>query len=632
MNVFREITVCLSFALWLLPCLVSGQSEDVEQTESGKGKLEIWFRITSTPMTEREVYYHVCKLYIDGEETGECSFVNEEDRWFRLSSVELEEGVYNVKIAHGYASKKGKWAGEFSKQPRIFRVEVRKGPAILIKYSYNVGWAHEEYIYDKLPPPPAPAPPKPPKISAEHKPRIMVIIPERHLQRRRIPDPAAETEVIRKFAENDFWVVDQAQVGEIRYNDELNMALRGDNDTATAIGRQFDAEVLIIGEAFSQRTNSSPRDLFRCVARVEARAIKVDTGQILATHGLAATASGASEEIASKQSLAEAGGKIGDYLIREIARKWTSSSAPSVRVKLNGVDFRQLILFEQMLEERLKSVKRFHRRSFDVVGKIAEIDVDVEGGAQSLSTELTTGEFLDFEVEVLNFTTNVLDLRLKPKADVPTGLVLSPRTLIFIERTEPDGTEPEKHKVMVLKVDETRLEYNWAIESPDGSSRSGTYVIDEFDKSHDYGVDWETENETTPKGTAPWVSREALRELRDNGFTTIIVDKHIRKDAIVIAELKGVTVFTVKVNGKETKLKAIAVSTDKGDKLLILDELQNPLVLSAEVVGRHSSKVTAIYIPGYVQPRAPLSPLAPKLEILNGVGCNTGIMGNEILN
>ncbi|MFC1716162.1 hypothetical protein ACFL6S_20995 [Candidatus Poribacteria bacterium] len=602
--VFLIFLFILSFPSYM----AFGQSEEA-RTE--KGKLEIWFRITSTPMTEREIYYHVCRLYIDEAAAGESPFVNKESKWFRLFSVELEEGVYNAKVVHGYASSKGEWAGEFSKQPKIFRVGVKAGPTTRIKYSYNVDWRHEEYIYDKIPPPP-PRSQERLNIPAKHKPRIMVIIPEQHLQRRHVPDPAAETEVIRRFVENDFWVVDQVQVGEIRYNDELKQALQGNNDTVAAIGRQFDAEVLVIGEAFSQFTGFAPGDLVQCIARVEARAIRVDTGQILASHGLTATASGVSEEIASKESLAEAGGKVGDYIAREIARKWTSSSAPSVRIKLNGVDFRQLILFEQMLKERLESVEDFHRRSFDVVGKIAEIDVDVKGGAQALSTELTTRKFPDFEIEVLNFSTNVLDLRLKPKAVMPSGLALAPKTLIFMERASPDGTEKIKHKVMVLEIDETRLEYDWAIESPDGSSRSGTYVIDKFDKSHDYGVDWGSKEETALSGTAPWVSREAFRELRDNGFTTITVDRHVRKDAIVIAELSGVTIFTVKVNGRETELKAIAVSTDKGDKLLILDELQNPLVLSAEVAGRYRSEVTAIYVPGYVEPRMPSLPLPQK--------------------
>ncbi len=602
----RKVGVMRVLMIFLLSCVTlcflssmgtSQPEEEFEPTEAEKGKLEIWFRITSAPMTEREIYYHICKLYIDDKEMEETTFVNKEWEWVRLFSIELEEGLYSIRVLHGYASKKGKWAGEFSKQPGPFRIGVRKGPTTIIKYSYNVGLVYEEYVYDKVPPLPPPMPPAPPKISPEHKPRIVVVIPEQHLQRRFIPDPAAETEVIKKFVENDFWVVDQTQVEQIRYKDESRRALQGDNDAAISIGQRFDAEVLIIGEAFSQRGSFSPGGLFQCIARVEARAVRVDTGQILATHGVTAMSSGTSEEIASKESLAEAGGKAGDYLMREIARKWKSAAVPSVRVRLTGVDFRQLVLFEQMLKENIEDARRFHRRSFDVVGRVAEVDVDMEGGAQALSTELTTGEFPEFEIEVLNFTANTLDLKLKPKAAAPSGLALSPKTLIFIDRADLDGSREEICKVMVLKVDETSLEYDWAVESPDGSSRSGSYLIDAFDKSHDYGIDWTIEG---AKGTAPWVSREVFRELRDNGFTTITVDKYIRKDAIVIAELKGITAFSVKVNGKETLLKAIEVLTDKSDKLLILDELQNPLVLSAEVAERYRSNVTAIYVPGYV--------------------------------
>ena len=612
MGTYRTtVYLIFSLAFFFSAQTVFSQSIDTEQTEVEKGKLEVWFRITSTPMTERDIYYHVCKLYINEQEIGESSVVNRENKWVRLFSIELEEGIYDVEVLHGYASKKGKWAGELNRQPKVFRVGIKSGPATLVKYSYNVGWREDKYIYDKIPPLP---PPESPKISLEHKPRIMVVIPEQHLQRRRIPDPAAETAVIRKFVENDFWVVDQSQIEEIRYNDELKMALRGDNDTAVTIGKQFDVEVLIIGEAFSQRTNFSSRRSVECNARVEARAIRVDTGQILATRGLTDRAIDTSEEIASKKALAKAGQNIGDYLMREIARKWSSASAPSVRVKLTNVDFKQLILFEKMLKERIEGVQHFHRRSFDVIRKVAEIDIDIKGKAQLLSTELTTTEFPDFKIEVLHITANTLDLKLKPKAITPSGLALYPKTLIFIEQTKPDGSEKEKCKVMVVKVDETRLEYNWAIESPDGRSLSGTYVIDSLDKSHDYGVDWEAKGEVTQKGTEPWVSREVFRELRDNGFTTIAVDKHIRKDAIVVAELKGVTVFTVKINGEKTDLKVIEVSTDKGDKLLILDEAENPLVLSAEVTDRYKSKVTTIYIPGYIHPPESSLYLTPGID------------------
>jgi len=50
-----------------------------------------------------------------------------------------------------------------------------------------------------------------PKRGLGYRPRIMVVIPEQHF-RRKIPDPAAETEIIRQFAKERFYVVDQKQV------------------------------------------------------------------------------------------------------------------------------------------------------------------------------------------------------------------------------------------------------------------------------------------------------------------------------------------------------------------------------------------------------------------------------------
>jgi len=138
-----------------------------------------------------------------------------------------------------------------------------------------------------------------------------------------------------------------------------------------------------------------------------------------------------------------------------------------------------------------------------------------------------------------------------------------------------------------------------AIEFPDGNSQAGTYKIQSYDKSRDYSVNWEMLSNEASDGTAPWLSKDVFRELKKNGFTAVNINKQLRKDAIVMAELKGMTKFPVILNGKEVKLDAIQLNTDKGDKLIILDEMQNPLVLSAEVTGLYTAKVTNIYIPGY---------------------------------
>ncbi|MEK7397468.1 MAG: hypothetical protein AAB116_11085 [Candidatus Poribacteria bacterium] len=593
----RDLMVGIAVVMIAILCFFN--SSTFSQTENEqpkeKGKLEIWFRITTTPMTDREIYYQVCKLYIDNKESGEGPFVNKENKWVKIFSPDLDEGVYDIKVLHGYANKEGKWSGELNKQPKLFRVDIKKGPATIIKYTYNIGLLKDDYIYDKLPPTP---PQKLPKLSPKNKPRIMVIIPENYVNRY-IPDPAAETEVIRKFVENDFWVVDQARVSEIRYNEESKKASEGDNGIAQSIGKKFDIEILIIGQAISQSPNLALSGTYQCSSRVEARAIKVDTGQILATNGFIETANDISTEIASKKSLTEAGNKMGIYLINEIAKKWSSKPAPSVRIKINKVDFKKLVVFEQMLINKVDGVHGFQRRNFDVAGESAEIDADVVDGAQKLSTQLATKSFPEFDVEVINFTANTIDLNLKPKQAIQSDIAIRPKAIIFIEQTLPSSTDVMKIKIMVSKAEETSLEYNWEIYTPVGSSFSGAYTIESFDKSHEYEAGWNMKGENALKGTYPWVSIEVLRELNDNGFTNIVIDKSVRKDKIVMSKFKNTIIFSVDVNGKKTDLKAMEVTTDKDDKLIILDDPKNPLVLSADVKDRSKSKVTAIYVPGY---------------------------------
>ena len=329
-----------------------------------------------------------------------------------------------------------------------------------------------------------------------HKPRIMVMIPEHHLQRL-IPDPAGETEIIRQFAEKDFWVADPQQVSEIRELDQAKRAAQGDNAAAAALGRQFKAEIIIVGEAFSQLAEDDGLGgLFSCRARLEARAIYCDTGQIVAAHGVHAPGLEITEELASKKALAEAGGKFADYMIKEIIRKWAASvvQGTSITLKITNVTFKQLVLLEQYLKAEISVVQRFHRRHFDSEGKIAEIEVDLKGDTQQFSTEMVLKEFPDFEIEVTNVTAKTVDVRfkLKEKAGEPdpnivtatTDIPLKPNTVIEFERLDNSGTK-ETQKLMITNIQTNLLECRWEFDSQTEKKTKG-WNISNLLKSHDY--------------------------------------------------------------------------------------------------------------------------------------------------
>ena len=113
------------------------------------GNLEVRFQLTRSAMTERPVYFHICKLYVDGEFKQETSVVAL-DQWVKLYSGPLRAGEHELEVLHGYAVKKeGEWVWKdrFRAQPRKFDIAISRAATTEIRYAYKVGMFKDEYEY-----------------------------------------------------------------------------------------------------------------------------------------------------------------------------------------------------------------------------------------------------------------------------------------------------------------------------------------------------------------------------------------------------------------------------------------------------------------------------------------------------
>ncbi|MBS0154381.1 MAG: flagellar assembly protein T N-terminal domain-containing protein [Nitrospira sp.] len=243
------------------------------------------------------------------------------------------------------------------------------------------------------------------------KPRVMVVILE--IQRGiRSVEAAAETEMIRKLVQSGFMVVDQEQIQTIRASDQINKLVGGDLKTAQLLGRQHGAEVLIVGKGVSEGAiRGGPLANFVSVrARVEARAIRTDTGDILAAEGVSAPGLDLSEQVAGKNALAAAGEKWVEAALPAILDRWSkeANGGNSVQVVVSGLTFAQLGKFKERLKTEVRGVKDIHQRSF--TANVAMLDVDVKGSAQELADDIVRKNFPSFKIEVVGFSPNRLDL------------------------------------------------------------------------------------------------------------------------------------------------------------------------------------------------------------------------------
>lgn len=182
-------------------------------------------------------------------------------------------------------------------------------------------------------------------LAGGNPPSVMVIIPEVHIQRK-IPDPAGETEIIRQLIKAGFKVIDPSVYNNIRNSDKIQTASK-DASLTQSLGREYGADIVIIGEAFSERA-ADQGNMISCRARVEARAVSTKDASIIAAHGTHAGGADITESSSAKVALANAGGLMANYLLEQFCDSGSSGNGSgdvsgvvnnSTSVKISRIDF-----------------------------------------------------------------------------------------------------------------------------------------------------------------------------------------------------------------------------------------------------------------------------------------------------
>jgi len=227
--------------------------------------------------------------------------------------------------------------------------------------------------------------------------KYAVIIPEEIIQQE-VPDPAAETEIIKQMVENGFYVIDQHYIEEFRYTRRVQEALQN-AAIAADLGKELGVDVLVIGEAFAERIGEE-EGLVSYRARVEVRAIETDTGRILYTHGVHAPAHDITDMTAAKSAFKTAatewvidfipmeppekfglliprfafGDKVDHSALRDIIS--TDIAEGVQRALLQDVDVSDKIAILSTGEERAEAFRKIQRGDFELPALLLQGTID----------------------------------------------------------------------------------------------------------------------------------------------------------------------------------------------------------------------------------------------------------------
>jgi len=187
---------------------------------------------------------------------------------------------------------------------------------------------------------------------------------------------------------------------------------------AREIGVKTGAEIVVVGRAIAKPLGEMPIDngtFFSAVANVSARAVRTDTGEILATTEFTGTAGRGFEQVtAGRNALSEAGRQLARDLFARIGKAWAreQSGARRIAMAVGGVDdYARLAAFKNVLVQSVRGVKDVQERSME--NGRAELDVTLAGTSQSFATDLATRKFQGFTVKVKKVTPGAVEVELR---------------------------------------------------------------------------------------------------------------------------------------------------------------------------------------------------------------------------
>jgi len=220
-----------------------------------------------------------------------------------------------------------------------------------------------------------------------------------------------ENALIEFFRKKGFDFVDrQSLAGQIEVSDPL--ALVNDKARIKKIANLTDAQIVIFGQA-QARTADKIHGIYSGQATISLRALKTDTGEIIAATNAHAAVPFVDPSTANTKALAEASKKISFKIMDQILEKWQSESSGlrNISLIIKKVKYSDAKRFRSWLTKHIRGVKEVHQRS--VKNQIAQFDIDMKGSAQDLADELSEKKFQEKTIEVLDLSPNKVSIEFK---------------------------------------------------------------------------------------------------------------------------------------------------------------------------------------------------------------------------
>ncbi len=198
--------------------------------------------------------------------------------------------------------------------------------------------------------------------------------------------PVSEVTLKEIFLKKGFSVVDiSGTTGRIDIDNAYRIADLS-NEGAVSIGKKLNAEIVIKGKALATEGPGTPGgSVGLYLADMAAEAIRVDTGELLASTSGHATARSISDIEGGAEAISKASSEVADKMIEQILEKWSQGN--NIILKIIGVtDYKDVADFKELLRTQINGIKAVYQRKFE--GGEATLEIESRVPAHDIADEI----------------------------------------------------------------------------------------------------------------------------------------------------------------------------------------------------------------------------------------------------
>jgi len=254
-------------------------------------------------------------------------------------------------------------------------------------------------------------------MARKNMPRIMVLMAEQNVGQSHpyyywqgTDLSVCENVIQSKFLKDGFTFVDRTPLAG-----RLKMESGNVSDAEAArLGGQVDAELVIVGKGFAKYAGNIAGTAMKSLqANVTARAVRVDTGVVIASASGHGAAVHIDDITGGTNAFEKAAETVADSLKSQIVAKWQEEvgSTALVSLTVRGLkSYSDFIRLKDSLKTEVRGVQDIFLRKME--GGTAKMDLQIEGSAISLADELAMAKFQGFSLEITNVSQNSLEANL----------------------------------------------------------------------------------------------------------------------------------------------------------------------------------------------------------------------------